>query len=122
MSTSQTAAAIQTVIVEDDVSSRKALVQILTMRGIAAVGVSSLAEALAALACRPESVILDLMLPDGNGIEVLRRIRQTGLAIRVAVLSGADKPMIAEAEKLGPEAVFSKPVDMGRLLAWLKGG
>ena len=106
-------------IVEDDVASRKALIQILAVRGIMAWGVSSLAQALEALTQKPRTLILDLMLPDGNGIEVLRQVRQAQLPIRVALLTGADRPMIEEAAALQPDAVFTKPVDLARLLHWL---
>jgi len=114
------ATSVAALVVEDDTASRNALVQILTMRGIPATGVGSRSQAMEALAQKPAAVILDLMLPDGNGIEVLKYVRENSLNIRIAVLTGADKPMIAQAEALGPDAVFTKPVDLMQLLHWLK--
>lgn len=35
----------------------------------------------------PDVIILDLKLPDGNGIEILRNIRQKGLNVKVIVFS-----------------------------------
>ena len=59
------------------------------------------------------------MLPDGSGMEILRRIRAEQLPIRVAILTGADKPMVDQARQLEPDALFSKPIDLSRLLTWL---
>ena len=111
---------LDALIVEDDIASRKALLQILSLQGLGASAVSNLAQARQALAEMPRALILDLMLPDGNGIEILREVRAARLPIRVAVLSGADRPMIAEAELLQPDAVFTKPVELTKLLQWLK--
>jgi DNA-binding response OmpR family regulator len=111
---------LHTLIVEDDPTSREAMLRILSMLGFAVQGVSTLAEGLRALDHQPASLILDLMLPDGNGMEILRRIRAQRLPIRVAVLTGADRPMIEEATLLSPDALFTKPIDLSRLLTWLR--
>jgi CheY-like chemotaxis protein len=110
---------VSALIVEDDPASRESMIKILKIMGMNAQGATTLAEGFTALAARPEALILDLMLPDGNGIELLRRIRQEKLPIRVAILSGADKPMLTEAEALQPDALFTKPVDLTRLVKWL---
>jgi DNA-binding NarL/FixJ family response regulator len=62
------------------------------------------------------------MLPDGSGIEVLRAIRRRGLPIRVALLTGDDQPLIAQAQTLRLDAMFVKPVDLRSLIDWLKAG
>jgi two-component system response regulator PilR (NtrC family) len=70
----------------------------------------------------PDCLILDLMLPDGCGVDVLRHVRTTGLAVRVAVATGcADRRVLAEVEGLGPERLFHKPVDIRALWAWVRG-
>jgi two-component system OmpR family response regulator len=114
--------ALQTLIVDDDPVSREALLKILRLMGMQATAAVSVSQGLEALANLPHNVILDLMLPDGSGIDVLRQIRKDGLATRVALLTGADKPTIADAEVLRPDAVFAKPVDLRLLLDWIKAG
>ncbi len=114
----------RTLIVEDDVSSRNALSSILNILGHEVKTAATVGDALLQLDDLPDealpgTVLLDLMLPDGNGMEVLRQIRAQQLPVRVAILTGADLPMIEEARKLQPDAVFTKPVDASRLLQWL---
>ena len=111
---------LRTLIVEDDPTSRDALMRILKMLGFETEAVPTVAAGMEALANKPAALILDLMLPDGNGMQILRRIRDQKLPIRVAVLTGADRPMIDQASALRPDAMFTKPVDLSKLLTWLR--
>jgi len=114
-------AGVRTLIVEDDRVSREALTRILRIKGYDVRGVETMQDGMAALVDKPACVILDLMLPDGMGTEILKRIRAEGLAIRVALLTGADRPLVEEARQFKPDEVFAKPVDLARLLGWLDG-
>jgi two-component system response regulator (stage 0 sporulation protein F) len=83
---------------------------------------TTVAEALALLKNGPESVVLDLMLPDGDGVTVLRAVRQMGLAARVVVATGAgDADYLQTARDLQPAALLQKPVRLPELIAALKG-
>ena len=93
---------------------------ILSRRGWAVTAATTVAEALAALSIRPDWIILDLMLPDGDGAQILRAIRLANLPIRVAVTTGTGDPQrLAEVRSLGPDALFRKPIDLPGLLASL---
>jgi len=72
------------------------------------------AEALAQL--KPDVVILDIMLPNQDGWEVLQALRATegGQLTRVIVCSIINDPRLAAA--LGADAFLHKPVDRARLL------
>lgn len=107
-------------IVEDDTSSRDALSRIFEMLGYEITAAPNLADARRQLQHYPKYLILDLMLPDGNGMDILRQIRDQKLPIQVAVVTGADKPMIAQAQSLHPDALFTKPLDVTALIHWLK--
>jgi DNA-binding response OmpR family regulator len=64
----------------------------------------------------PEVMILDLRMPGIDGIEVLRRVKQTNPGIEVIILTGhgseADRKTCLE---LGAFAYLQKPVDIDRL-------
>jgi DNA-binding NarL/FixJ family response regulator len=65
-------------------------------------------------------VILDLALPDGNGVEILRHIRHSFSPIKVAVLTGSqDYSSVGTAIMLKPDAFFLKPVEPTELMSWL---
>jgi DNA-binding response OmpR family regulator len=67
-----------------------------------------------------DAVVLDLNLPDGNGVELLRQIRARNLPVRVAVCTASkDESLMSEVRALGPDAVFPKPFDLPPLLRWL---
>ena len=68
-----------------------------------------------------ECVVLDVFLPDGSGLELLRTIRERELPIRVAVTTtSAEEHLLEEIERLRPDAVFVKPIDVPRLIQWLE--
>src|SRR5438128_11596751 len=110
-----------TVIVDDDESCRELLDKFLRVRGHITGCAASLAEARPMLSADCKRVILDLSLPDGDGTELLRQIRDENLPIKVAVTTGlADRSLMAEVSKLQPDAFFVKPVDLMELMSWVK--
>lgn len=78
-----------TLIVEDEASLRDDLVAFLEAKGYAAIGVGTAAEALRQIAAnRFDLAVLDIGLPDGNGIDLLAEIRACyGLGCGVVVLT-----------------------------------
>ena len=67
-----------------------------------------------------DAVLLDVVLPDGNGMALLERIRQEGRPARVAIVTAVYLPAFAEElEELRPDAVFRKPLNVEALLEWL---
>ena len=110
----------RTLLVEDDLDTCEALSRILRHRGYEVDCANSMNEALVKLKAMPACLVLDLMLPDGNGVELLRRVREAGLPVRVAVATGAgDTDLMSEAILLRPDAFFTKPIDATELVSWL---
>ncbi|MDB5174963.1 MAG: response regulator consisting of a CheY-like receiver domain and a Fis-type domain protein [Phycisphaerales bacterium] len=108
-------------VVEDDRASRSALTMLLRSTGFDSISAGTVGEALTALAEGPTCLILDLMLPDGNGSTVLAHIRRNNLPIRVALATGAiDWEAMVESSPGRPDAVFQKPLDIRKLTAWLE--
>jgi len=65
---------------------------------------------------RPDVVLLDLHLPDGDGMQVLEQLRQKDAA--VILLTGyGDVETAVRAMQLGAENFLTKPVDMAHLSA-----
>jgi two-component system, OmpR family, KDP operon response regulator KdpE len=116
-SSSPSTAAI--LVVEDDRAARKAISLILSRQGFAVSEVATVAEALAALDRRPDWVLLDIMLPDGDGTAVLRRVVQDGLPSKVCVITGCGPDKLAEVRALGPQVVLTKPLNVAQLFAVL---
>ncbi|MFW5947248.1 MAG: sigma-54-dependent transcriptional regulator [Gemmatimonadota bacterium] len=71
---------------------------------------------------RPDLVLLDLELPDMNGLPVLRRIRDVDEGARVLMLTGhGDIETAVEAMRLGAENFLTKPVELDHLAAVVEG-
>jgi two-component system cell cycle response regulator CtrA len=63
-------------------------------------------------------VVLDLMLPDMEGYEVVRRLRAARIEIPVLILSGLSRPQAkVKGLSLGADDFISKPFDKAELLA-----
>src|SRR4029077_493332 len=71
-----------------------------------------------ALAWAPDLVVLDLMLPDLNGLELLRSLRREGARMPVLVLTarGQENDKVV-ALKLGADDYLTKPFGLLELLA-----
>ena len=81
--------------------------------------VTRLAEAIAALETAPvDAVVLDLNLPDSNGLETLRRLRKIHREMAIIVLSGAaDDVLRRQALSEGAQEFLSKSEPASRLVA-----
>lgn len=59
-----------------------------------------------------DAVLLDIQLPDGNGLDFLKKIREAGATLPVIMTSGLNEPhTIVQAMKLGANDYITKPVD-----------
>jgi DNA-binding response OmpR family regulator len=79
-------------LVDDDAAIRRTVAAGLELEGFEVVAASGGRPALAALeSVRPAVVLLDLSMPDLDGLEVLRRMRAAGDHVPVCVLSARDE-------------------------------
>jgi CheY-like chemotaxis protein len=58
---------------------------------------------------RADGIVSDVQMPDGDGIELLKRIRQSGDPVPFFMLTGAHWMTVEEAKRLGVTAFFEKP-------------
>ena len=64
----------------------------------------------------PQWIVLDLMLPDGNGVSVIRKVKADHIPTRVCVVTGCAPDQLAEARRAGAEHAFVKPLDVEKLM------
>jgi two-component system KDP operon response regulator KdpE len=108
-------------VVEDEPSLQRFLHAALTSHGFRVVQASTQREALAlATSHNPEAVLLDLGLPDGDGLGFLQQVRGWS-SVPVLVLSARGQ----EADKItaldhGADDYITKPFGTGELLARLR--
>lgn len=100
-------------VVDDNAAMRDTLVRILTSEGYSVVAAGDGREAFSALAEHAfDLVITDVQMPDVDGVELLRSIRQTDTSTSVLLVSGAPNlDMAIEGMKLGATDFLVKPVD-----------
>jgi DNA-binding response OmpR family regulator len=106
-------------VVDDEVDFLDTYRRLFTRHGFRVVAASSRAAAFAALGLDPFAlVIADLRLPDGDGIEVVRRARATLRPTPAIVVSGfASNAARAAAFEAGAAEVFAKPFQVAVLTA-----
>ncbi|MCB9665887.1 MAG: response regulator [Alphaproteobacteria bacterium] len=109
-------------VVEDDLVYRGALARALTRSGYAVREAGGVEEALARLDDgAPTHAVIDLALPDGSGIDVLRAVVDAAPACRAVLLTGHGTiPATVEAMRAGAVDVKTKPVSTAVLVAALE--
>jgi two-component system KDP operon response regulator KdpE len=105
-------------VVEDEEPARRLLRAYLARRGYRVDEAASAREAMRAWeAHRPDLVLLDLGLPDLDGVEVIRRIRRDAVTpIIVLSARGEERDKVAGLEA-GADDYLSKPFSIGELEA-----
>lgn len=98
------------VVIEDDLDMRNLLQGVLRQSGFAVHTASDGREGVAvAREIRPDLVTLDVGLPDIDGFEVLRRIRQFSNAYIVMLTGRTDEPDLLAALQAGADDYITKP-------------
>lgn len=110
-------------IVDDDTAVCGVVALLLQHLGFTAFQAQSGEEACSVLAehcAEIECVVLDALLPDANGTQVLTALRIVAPAIRVVVMSGSLPPEDAEEfRRLGAHVHLQKPFGLAELSAAL---
>ena len=108
-------------IVEDDRSIRETTRMALTDAGFAVVTAADGDEAMARFRSdRPDAVLLDVMLPKRDGLEVLRAIRRSSTIPVLMVTARDDTSDVVVGLELGADDYITKPFEMPILIARLR--
>jgi two-component system response regulator RegA len=111
-------AAPTVLVVDDDEPYRERLVRAFGRHGFAAHGAASASEALErARELRPGYAVIDLRLPDGSGLELVRELRAMDARSTLVVLTGYGSIATAvEAVRRGATHYLTKPADVDDIL------
>ncbi len=111
----------QILIVEDNERNMKLLRDVLRTAGYRTLEASTGGHALMlATEHRPALVLMDIRLPDMDGVAALRRLRMDARTSSIPVLAVTAQAMKGDIERYreaGFDDILSKPVDIGELLA-----
>lgn len=109
---------IKVLVVDDDQTLRAALFRIYSRKGFHVITTASAKEAEQVIASETaiDLVLLDIKLPDGDGIEILRMVKKKYDQTPVIVLTGFGSVDLAvEATKLGAYHFMTKPFNIEEL-------
>lgn len=105
-------------VVEDELPIRRFLRPALESEGLRLLEAGTLGQGLAQAASHaPDVILVDLGLPDGDGLELIRRVREWS-SLPILVLSARDRERDkVQALDLGADDYLTKPFGMSELLA-----
>ncbi|MGN9908501.1 response regulator transcription factor [Phytohabitans sp. LJ34] len=109
-------------VVDDEPTLRELLSATLRFAGFTVASAATGAEALTAAARQaPDLVLLDIMLPDMEGFDVVRRLRERGRPVPVLFLTARDAPEDKiNGLTLGGDDYVTKPFDLEELIARIR--
>ena len=104
-------------LVDDHDATRETLTELIRDLGHAVRAAANQAEAVKLVDSQKfELVLTDLKLPDGSGLEVMRRRKQASPETPVVMITGhATIENAVEATRMGAYEYLTKPVDLNRL-------
>jgi len=115
----------QVLVVDDDVRNIFALSSVLERRGMSVLTATTGREAIETLQAKPEVAItlMDIMMPEMDGYETIRRIREIPAFRRLPIVALTAKAMKGDREKCldaGASDYLAKPVNTDQLLSALR--
>ena len=114
--------AVSILVVDDERSIRDSLRMILEYEGYRVDEAGNGSEALVKVAeGAPDAVVLDVKMPEMDGLEVLSALRERGYEMPVLIISGhGDVSTAVEATRRGAYDFFEKPLQRERVLVSLR--
>ncbi|MGL4242484.1 MAG: response regulator transcription factor [Beijerinckiaceae bacterium] len=109
-------------VVDDDPAVRDALSMALRAEGYQVEAFQDARALLDIVRLRaPAAIVLDVMLPDQSGLDILKQLKSEAYPAPIVLISGhGDIPMAVEGIKLGAFDFIEKPFSMDALLNQLK--
>lgn len=110
---------LQVLMIDDDADLAAMVCELFRREGISLQHEASIAAALQVLKTSTfEVLLLDWMLPDGNGLDLCRQVRQSGLQTPILMLTAKGDPIDKVLGlELGADDYMTKPFDARELVA-----
>ena len=110
-------------LVDDDERFRERLMRAFQARGFEVRGAADYDEAVQAAAAEsPELALIDLRLPGGSGVDLVRELKRLDAATNVVVLTGYGSIATAlDSVRAGATTYLTKPVDADQIVAAFDG-
>ena len=123
MPSSKLSPTVRLMLIDDDDMVRLVLRQQFEQEGLTAI--HEAADAQTALDTiddfAPDMVLLDVQLPDGNGFDICRKLRNRGFDKPILMLTGQDaEDGIVQGLEAGANDYIAKPMRMGELMARMR--
>jgi OmpR family response regulator RpaB len=108
-------------VVDDDASMRLMLNRVLAMGGHTVIEAQNGAEGLRVFhSDHPDLIVMDMMMPEQDGFEAMRDIRQSGSKVGIIAISGGGSiggdMYLDFSKKLGADDILHKPFRPAELL------
>ena len=112
-------------LVDDDIRNIFSLSSVLAEKGMHIVEAGNGAEALAQLRAHPDIdvVLMDIMMPEMDGFEAMRRIRREPRWARLPIIALTAKAMLGDQKQCldaGASDYLAKPVDLDKLFSLMR--
>jgi two-component system repressor protein LuxO len=100
-------------VVDDEADLVTTCARLLRRQGYSVTHAGTRAQAISALAVRPDLVVADLRLPDGDGLDVVRAARRLSSPPPVIVVTGyPSEATRRQAMEVGAAAFLAKPFSL----------
>jgi two-component system cell cycle response regulator DivK len=111
-------------VVEDNAMNMKLFRDVLVAKGYRALEATTGGQAIAlATEHAPDLVLMDIQLPDLDGVEALRRLRTDARTVAIPVLAVTAQAMQGDRERFlaaGFDGYVPKPVNIGELIGTVR--
>jgi two-component system, LuxR family, response regulator FixJ len=109
-------------VIDDDEAMRDSLAFLLTTAGMSPKTYESAIDFLEQLEkAEPGCIVTDVRMPDMNGLELVRRLKERGTPHPIIMITGhGDVPLAVEAMKAGVDDFLEKPFDDDALLSSIR--
>ncbi len=116
---------LKILIIDDEASIRHLLAELLEKNGYTTMTAEDGAQGLNLFKThRPDLTITDLIMPEKEGLELIREIKALDPAAKIIAMSGGGmaqpETYLKLAERFGAQKTFSKPINMKLLLSFIK--